>query len=205
MEDFKEPKKKKMKRTDGREVTPTKRFVVASEKEMEQICKGFVPENTKKCTNWAVKVFEQWRVQRNATTDDDGKLCPSNVLDCPKASELNYWLSRFVVEARREDGNPYPARTLSNLVAGLYRHCRESDAACPNFMNRKDPAFKELNGAIQVRSRELREVGVGAVVKHASVISAEEENALWESKVIGDHNPLALQRAVFFMSEKRSV
>ena len=134
----------------------------------------------KNSTNWVVKVFEQWRAQRNATTNNNGKLYPSNVLDCPKACELNYWLSQFVVEARREDGNPYPARTLSNLLAGLYRHCRESDATCPNFMNHKDPVFKELSGAIQVWSRELYEAGVGAVVKHTSVISTEEENALWE-------------------------
>ena len=198
MEDFKEPKKKKMKGIDGKEVTQSKRFVAVSEEEMEQICKGFVPKNTKKATSWAVKVFEQWRLQRNEMTNDDGKLCPSNLLECPKLTELNYWLSRFVVEARRENGDAYPARTLSNLLAGLYRHCREYDAACPNFMNRKDPVFKELNGAIEVRSRELREAGVGAMVKHAAVISEQEEHALWESKVIGDHNPLALQRAVFF-------
>ena len=36
-------------------------------------------------------------------------------------------------------------------------------------------------------------------MKHTAVIS--EEHVLWESMVIGDHNPLALQRAVFFMSE----
>ena len=27
---------------------------------------------------------------------------------------------------------------------------------------------------------------------------AEEENVLWESRVIGDHNPLKIERAVFF-------
>lgn len=87
---------------------------------------------------------------------------------------------------------------ISNLLAGLYRECRKYDRNCPNFMNRKDPMFKELSGALQVRYRELREAGVGAVVKHAAVVSSEEEDALWVSKVIGDHAPLALQRAVFF-------
>ena len=65
-------------------------------------------------------------------------------------------------------------------------------------MNRKDPMFKELNSALQVRYRELREGGVGAVVKHAAVVLSDEEQALWGLKVIGDHDPLALQRAVFF-------
>ena len=68
----------------------------------------------------------------------NGKLCPSNLLECPKLSELNYWLSQFVVEACQENGDPYPARTLSNLLAGLYHHCQECDAVCPSLMNRKD-------------------------------------------------------------------
>ena len=193
-----------MKGTEGKEVTQSKWFVVASKEEMEQICKGFVRKNTWKATNWAVKVIDQWQMQRKELTNPDGKLYPSNLLDNPKLSELNYWLSRFVVEARRENGDPYPARTLSNLLAGLYRHCQECDAACPKFMNRKDPHFKELNGAIQVRSRELCVSGVGAVVKHAAVIREQEEHALWESKVIGDPNPLALQRAFSSTLERRS-
>ena len=55
---------------------------------------------------------------------------------------------------------------------------------------------------IQVRYRELREGGVGAVVKHAAVVSPDEEQALWDSEVVGDHDPLALQRAVFFYVSK---
>ena len=189
-----------MKRTEGKEVTQSKRFVAASEAEMEQICKRFVPKNIRKATNLVVKVFEQCRMQRNEMTNADGKLCPSNLLECPELSELNYWLSRFAVEARQENRNAYPARTLSNLLAGLNRHCQECDTVCPNFMNRKDPRFKELNGAIQVRSRELRESGVGAVVKHAAVITEQEEHMLWESKavVFGMHSSLLINVLIDF-------
>ncbi len=103
-----------------------------------------------------------------------------------------------MVEVRRADGRAYPATSVSNILAGLYRYSKERVRTCPNFMNRKDPSFRELTGAIQVRYRELREKGIGAVVKHASIVSADEEDALWSTNVIGDHDPLALQRAVFF-------
>ena len=56
-----------------------------------------------------MKLLAQWRVQRNETTNDNSKLCPLNILECPKLCDLNYWLLRFVVEARREHGDPYPA------------------------------------------------------------------------------------------------
>ena len=42
-------------------------------------------------------------------------------------------------------------------------------------MNRKDPNFSDLTGAIQVRFRELREKGVGAHVSHAPVVLPNEE------------------------------
>ena len=50
-----EPPKKKQKRF----ATP------ADNKEMEKICQGYVPPNTRKSTNWALTVFEQWREERN--------------------------------------------------------------------------------------------------------------------------------------------
>ena len=65
-------------------------------------------------------------------------------------------------------------------------------------MDRKDATFRELNGAMQVKFWELREKGIGAVVKHAPTVLSDEENAPWKSKTIGDNSPLALQRAVFY-------
>ena len=44
-----------------------------------------------------------------------------------------------------------------------------------------------------MRYRELRKRGVGAVVKHTAVVSPDEEQVLWDSKVVGNHDPLALQ------------
>ena len=72
-------------------------------------------------------------------------------------------------------------------------------------MSRKDPGFQDLNGALQVRYRELRQFGVEVVIKHVAVVSSEEEDTLCASKVIGDHDPLALQRAVIFYVGKTFV
>ena len=58
--------------------------------------------------------------------------------------------------------------------------------------------FAELRGTCERLSRELREAGVGTNVKHASIISAEEEEKLWESGAIGIYSPKALVRCVFF-------
>ena len=130
-------------------------------------------------------------------------MCPSNLLQCPVQVSLNYWPSRFVVAA-------HPPMSVSNLLtaAGLYRECQKYDPNCPNFTNRKDPTFKELNSALQLRYKKLRE-SVGTIIKHTTVVLLvsepdplrarvcsetivlpDEELALWESKVVGDHDPL---------------
>ena len=42
-------------------------------------CRGVVPSNTKKATSWAVRVFEEWRRERNATAT--GEQCPLELLE----------------------------------------------------------------------------------------------------------------------------
>lgn len=102
------------------------------------------------------------------------------------------------MKCEEKTGSLTPPTTISNLLAGLFRYCKKHDPRCPNFMNRKDPRFSELTGTIQVKYRELREAGIGADVKHASVVTPDEEDILWKTRTLGDHNPVALQRAVFF-------
>ena len=155
---------------------------------------GIRPSQYRKSTKWALGVFHHWRDARNAAAEEK---CPDDLFSDCNVQKLNYWLSRLVVEVRREDGKPYPASSISNVLAGLYRHAKTVVPNCPNFMNRKDTSFRELTGAIQVRFRELREQGVGAVAKHAAIVSESEEDALWKSGV-GTDDPLALQRAVFY-------
>ena len=43
---------------------------------------------------------------------------------------INYWLSRFVLEACREDGQPYPPTSISNLLAGLHRKRQYQVSLC---------------------------------------------------------------------------
>ena len=74
-------------------------------------------------------------------------ICPSDLLEHPDVQLLNFWLSRFVVEARREDGKPYPASTIQNIMAGLYRYSKNkapSGTIVHNFMNTCDSIFRDL-------------------------------------------------------------
>ena len=84
-------------------------------------------------------------------------------------------------------------------MAGLYRYTKNkapTGTVAPKFMSTRDPTFSDLHGAMEVHYKLLCE-GVGAAVKHAFVVTPEEEKMLWDKKVIGDHSPLALLKLSF--------
>jgi hypothetical protein len=39
--------------------------------------------------------------------------------------KVDYWLTRFILKARRGDGKPYPANSLYNIATGLLRHFKD--------------------------------------------------------------------------------
>ena len=82
-----------------------------SEMQMTDLEKGPVVPNTEKSTAWALRTFNDWHNERNKQSAT-GDICPLDLLKKPEAEKLNFWLSRFIVEVRRKDGEPYPARTL---------------------------------------------------------------------------------------------
>ena len=57
---------------------------------------------------------------------------PSDVLTSGDAVALNKWLSLFVIEVRRQDGNKYPSKIIDLLLAGLKRHMKEINPSTPN-------------------------------------------------------------------------
>ena len=93
--DFKSPKKKK-------QIKPSKRVEKVSTQEViDEICKGYVPANTKRNTEWSRRVFAEWRASR-----DDEEVCP-DLLENPNIKKLNFWIPRFIKEVRRIDGQQF--------------------------------------------------------------------------------------------------
>ena len=144
-----------------------------SKVQMKALEKDPVAPNTDKSTMWAVRTFDAWRDERNANSEM-GEKCPLDLFEKPDEEKLNLWLSRFVVEARCQDGEPYPARSLYLLLSGLLRHGRSKSKTFPNFLDKKDQRFSELSGVCGSVAKQLRKDEVGASIKHAPIITPEE-------------------------------
>ncbi len=174
------------------------RFEFVGDEEMETICKGYVPVNTEKNTKWSVKCFNQWVVSRNRECEDE---CPEDLLETHNPVELNKWIPRFIAEVRKSDGEKYPPKSIQLILSGILRYMRAISDDAPNILDRKDVRFKNIKNACDVVYRALHKEGVGASVRHAAVITSEEELKLWDVKILNTDTPVGLQKAVFFMLE----
>ena len=72
----------------------------------------------------------------------------------------------------------------------------------PNIIEQKNPDFKDLHGTVDSVFRSLRTEGVGTEVKHAPVVTKEQENLLWEHIVVDLSTPLGLLWAIFYSNGK---
>lgn len=171
-----------------------------SVEELEAAAKGFVPVATKASTSWAVRNFCAWRSWRMEAKPDDP--VPADLLERCDASELNTWLQAYVYETRREDGKPFPSKSIDSLLAGLKRYMQEQQSDPPNILSEDDPRFKGLRGVRDNVARARREEGIGAQVQHVQPFSIEEEERLWDLNIMGVHSPKALFNAVFFANGK---
>ena len=58
--------------------------------------------------------------------------------------------------------------------------------------------FGGLCNALDTICRELRQEGLGTIIKGFNVFTCEEEDGLWKKGVIGLDTPIKLLRAIFF-------
>ena len=106
------------------------------------------------------------------------------------------------MDTRTKDGSYYPPSTIYQLLSGILRYMRAENSSCPNFLDKRDPAFKSLHGTLDVHFRKLHESGIGRKVRHTELITKDEENKLWSSGEMGTDSPTALQNAVFYYNGK---
>ena len=111
--------------------------------------------------------------------------------------DLVYWMKHFICEVHKQDGSFYPTESLMSLFTGLQRHIRiEGGRPSVNFFSQ--PEYAELKLVLDAQLKHLKKKGVDTARKAAQVISEEQENLLWEKKLLGDHSPQALLDTMVF-------
>ena len=128
--------------------------------------------------------FWEWRLARNRNCSIDK--CPENLFEDAEVSEINRWVSHSIREVRRKDGQPYLPQSIHQIFAGLQRFTLSEKPNAPRFLDRKDPRFRDIHGTCDTIYRKLHQQGIGAEVRHAAIITVEEEDKLWAT---GEKSP----------------
>ena len=138
--------------------------------------------------------------------EQTGGAYPEDLLEtCLDPIVLERCLAYFVVEVTRNTkGEPYKPDTIYQILCGLLHYMRSIHGGkkVPNFLNKKNQGFRRLHAVTDRHYRKLREVGIGGRRQHAEVVTPEEENQLWTTRVLGVHSPTSLQNAVFYYNGK---
>ena len=172
--------------------TPTPRFPkrVVNDNFIKKAVLERVPKNTIRSTNWGVRVFEAWCVERQ---------CTSSVVDMSD-KDLDSNISQFVHEAVKRDGTPYPPNSLYQVVVSIQRHLRESGRPKVSFFD--SPMFDTLRKSLDARMKELTAQGLGVERKSAEPITRDMEAILWEKGIFSVESCKGLLNVVYFYNCK---
>ena len=98
------------------EAPTLKRFQTLSNEQLESLSKPSIPKNTKTATKWALDNFYSWMRHRNSTAKTATDKCPESILEDMDPKMLNKWLSAYIAEMRKVNGDPYPPVTLQSTL-----------------------------------------------------------------------------------------
>ncbi|CAC5366607.1 unnamed protein product [Mytilus coruscus] len=164
--------------------------------DIDNLVKSTESKNTRKNINWSISTFNDWRSARIASTS-----CAIPELTRFTVGDINQWMTRFVIETIRQDGKPYPPKTLYMLCVGILRHLRENEVHI-NFLDEKDSQFYEFKRSLRARMTQLTAEGIGTTPKQAEPINQESEDILWEKNLLGNKSSKSVLNTMFFYNSK---
>ena len=111
------------------------------------------------------------------------------------APDLDKLLCSFFKDLRKKDGSDYEPDTVSSLQRSTERHITEQKLL---FDILKDDAFSRSRSVLATKRKSLVKEGRGNKLNAVRELTDEEEAKLFETGEFGNHNPLALQRTLWW-------
>ena len=151
----------------------------------KQLANAVVNANTKRKSEWAMRIFRSWASWRKLSVD----------LITISEKELDEHLTRFIVEARKQDGSRYPGSTLHAILVSIQKYLALEGRHVQLIRNLNMPT---ITYALDKEMRESASAGLGNYVRQVDPVTEEHEEALWAQNVLGTETPRSLLRALFF-------
>lgn len=159
-----------------------------------------IPKGTTNRNNWSTNMYNKWAKARPITTSDDRSMrFAANVTELValNTASLDYWLSKFIYEARKSDGSRFPGKSLCQITAGFNAFFRENNVRINLF---QDIEFDNFRSSLDLACKESAKEGVGVSTKQAEVIDEAEEKRLWDNNALGGDTPQKLLDTLLYLN-----
>ena len=175
---------------------------VSDSKEL-QLRANAIPEKIKSNTNWWTSVWTERAIARvSSPVDLESRLVPTTpLLDMPP-DDLAYWMGKFVLEVRNQNGSEYPPKTLYALICCFKRFYKQNGVHDVNPLCSADARFGNFRCTLNAEMKRLHGSGLGTTSKQAEPIPPNEEAMLWSSGRFGTHNAKVLLNIVYYYNCK---
>ena len=125
------------------------------------------------------------------------------ILNITNKAELNNWLSKFLVKVhkKKDPGSVYPRNTLYQLCCVLQGHLRDNGHLEVSVFT--NTLFKHFQDCLDAEMKFMTELGVGSEVKEGQALCEDEENRLWQLRLLGDSSSRVLLDILVFLIGKK--
>ena len=148
------------------------RFAEVSESDVEKFIEGEENANTKKKTFYDLKLVKKFLVEERFKIREIDKI-PS--------TELDSYLSQFVLAARTKTGKDYELSSLCGILASVKCHLSRSSYGKTIF---RDSDFKKTRDALKAKQKQLKRHGLGNRPKATTALTDNEIEILVDKKLL---------------------
>lgn len=147
--------------------------------------------------NWAVKLFHTWKTERNNLVKMDQSISYIHPdIETMTRDELNFCLSRFLCEIKKENGMEYPGQTLYDLLIEIQLYL-EQQGKPYRFLN--EECFVQIKNTLDHIMKSRTQAGIGTEKRQAQIITKEEENIMWQKGILGMETPRRLLDTLVYL------
>jgi len=188
---------KKVSQEAETEKSENNRFMTLTDDKIDEILDETASKKTRAKDMWALRLFNAWKTDRNkkAITNSNISHVEGELLFMTD-EDLNINLQRFITEIRKVNGDEYRGNTLFEIIASLQHYMRQRNRKINLFDGQ---SFTGLNNVLDAKMKLLAQKGIGIQKRQAKVITEEQEEKLWQLKILGTDTPQQLLDTLIYV------
>ena len=169
------------------------------EKKLLEMTHVIYADNSNRKIRYVLGLFRDWRNAVLDREDCDERILYTN-LDEPSMltkSNLAFSLCRFVTEMVKKDNSTFPPNSVKGIVRMVQMYLNTKKIYW-KLLSKDDEIFSDVYYVVDNVMKEGARQGLGSV-KHATPVSIEMEEQMWETGVLGESTPVQLRNTLMYM------